>query len=203
VRQETTNYKLLGCFAPTFYRILDESAPEWTAQQPRTEALLTMNGELITRVTQEFRRHLDIEGSARLRDGRVVNFHHKIEGAWRYLVAHDAPFGLGVESYKLVPYRTLAVDPQVIEFGTVLYLPALDGLRLPSGEVHDGFAFAHDEGQGITGHRIDVFVAFESDVNNTLTRSGCIENMNPVEVYAVDKQTMEHLNIEYRRYFAY
>lgn len=201
MRQQTANYKLLGLFAPTFYRILDESAPEWTTEE-RTEALLTMNGELIAFVTQEFRRQLDIEGSARLSDGRVINFHHKMRGAWRYLIAHDAPFGLGVEGYKLVPYRTLAVDPQVIEFGSVLYLPALEGFRLPSCEIHDGFIFAHDEGQGITGHRIDVFVGFEPDVDNTLTRSARLKNMTPVDVYEVDKETADRLNAKYRRQFA-
>ena len=118
------------------------------------------------------------------------------------MVARDAPFGLGLDGYNLIPYRTLAVDPQVIRPGTVLYLPALDGVRLPSGEIHDGFFFAHDEGQGITGNRIDVFVGYESDVDNTLTRSGRIEDMNPVEVYLVDDKTAARLNRKYQRQFA-
>lgn len=199
--QEATNYKLLGGFAPTFYRILDESAPEWE-DKARTEALLTVTGKLIERVTASFKRQFDVEGSARLRDGRIVNFHQKIDGSWRYLVATNAPFGLGLDGYKLIPYRTLAVDPEVIRPGTVLYSPALDGVRLPSGEVHDGFMFAHDEGQGITGSRIDVFVGYESDVDNTLTRSGRIEDMSPVELYQVDAVTANQLNQKYRCEFA-
>ena len=101
----------------------------------------------------------------------------------------NAPFGLGIDGYKLVPYRTLAVDPHVIRTGTVLYLPVLNGVRLPSGEIHDGFMFAHDEGQGITGKRVDVFVGYESDVDNTLTRSGRIEDMRSVDLYEVDDET--------------
>jgi 3D (Asp-Asp-Asp) domain-containing protein len=42
--------------------------------------------------------------------------------------------------------------------------------------------FAHDEGQGITGKRVDVFVGYESDVDNTLTRSGRIEDMRSVDL---------------------
>jgi 3D (Asp-Asp-Asp) domain-containing protein len=201
MKEKTGSYKSLGGFAPTFYRILDESAPEWK-EEARTEALLTVNGKLIERVTPSFKRQFDIEGSARLRDGRIVNFHQKIDGSWRYLVARNAPYGLGVDGYKLIPYRTLAVDPEVIRPGTVLYLPALDGVRLPSGEIHDGFFFAHDEGQGITGQRIDVFVGFESDVDNTLTRSKRIEDMNPVEVYRVDDETAARLNRKYQKQFA-
>lgn len=199
--EKTGKYKLVGSFAPTFYRILDERAPEWK-DEARTEALLTMSGSLLERVTPAFKRQLDIEGSARLRDGRTVNIHKKIDGGWRYIIARDAPFGLGLDGYKLIPYRTLAVDPNVIKPGTVLYLPALDGVRLPSGEIHDGFFFAHDEGQGITGQRIDVFVGFESDVDNTLTRSERIEDMNPVEVYQVDDATAAQLNRKYRGQFA-
>ncbi|HKR61373.1 MAG TPA: 3D domain-containing protein [Pyrinomonadaceae bacterium] len=199
--QKIRNYKLLGDFAPTFYRILDERAPEWK-DEARTEALLTVEGKLIERVTPSFKQQLDIEGSARLRDGRIVNFHQKIDGSWRYLVALHAPFGLGIDGYKLIPYRTLAVDSEVIGPGLVLYIPALDGVRLPSGEIHDGFVFTHDEGQGITGKRIDVFVGFESDVDNTLTRSGRIEDMEPVEVYQVDDETAARLNRKYEKQFA-
>jgi hypothetical protein len=114
-------------------------------------ALLTVNGKLIERVTASFKRQLDIEGSARLRDGRIVNFHQKTDGRWFYMEAPNAPFGLGLDGYKLIPYRTLAVDPEVIRPGTVLYLPALDGVPLPSGEIHDGFMFAHDRRSGHHG----------------------------------------------------
>jgi hypothetical protein len=54
------------------------------------------------------------------------------------------------------------------------------------------------EGQGITGKRIDMFVGYESDVDNTLTRSGRIEDMKPVETYQVDDATAKGLNLKYR-----
>ncbi len=198
------NYKLLGEFAPTFYRILDERAAEWDMGEERTEELRTRNGEMIARVAPSFRHQLDIEGSARLRDGRVVNFDRKQNDEWRYVIALDAPYGLGVESYKLIPYRTLAVDPKVITQGAVLYVPLLVGVKLPTGEVHDGFCFAHDVGQDETvqGKRIDIFVGFEDDVDNTLTRSKRIANMEPLQVYAVDEGTAARLNERFEREFA-
>src|SRR5712691_7448052 len=57
----------IGDFVPTFYRILDEAAPEWSRGE-RSEPLLTRDGKLIARVTAGFKSQLDIEGSARLRD---------------------------------------------------------------------------------------------------------------------------------------
>lgn len=190
------SYVLLGEFTPTFYRILDEGAKEWRKEY-RTEPLRTHDGKVIARVAPSFKRQLDMEGSARLRDGRVVNLDEKVHGDRRYLVVRNAPFGLGALGYKLIPYRTVAVDPKVIKLGTVLYIPSLVGVRLPSGEVHDGFAFACDAGQGIVSHRIDLFVGFESDLSNALTRSGGVRkgfrHNELMCVYRVDEATAARL----------
>src|SRR5713226_4043861 len=150
---------LLGQFVPLFSRILDEAAPEWARDTP-AEPLLARDGRVIGRVSAAFKQKLDVEGSARLRDGRVVNLDEPVGGQPRYLVVRNAPFGIGAPGYKLIPYRTVVVDPRRITVGTVLYLPALAGLPLPSGEVHDGFCFAHDANSRATGNEIGIFVGF-------------------------------------------
>src|SRR5205085_4697428 len=190
------DYTLIDEFAPTFSRILDEDADEWPDEE-RTEALQTRKGNLLAYVAPAFKAKLDVEGSARLRDGRVVNFDQKYDGRWTYLVTRNAPYGISARGYKLIPYRTLAVDPHVVPLGTVVYLPALDGVRLPSGEIHDGFCLTDDTGQGIDGRRIDVFVGFENDEDNTLTRSGRIADMEPVRVYRVDSETARRVRARF------
>lgn len=195
-----SSYKLLGRFRPTFYRILDESADEWSGEAA-TEPLLTPDGDLIKKVGARFKRQLDIEGSGRLSDGRIVNIEERVNGKARYEVVRNAPFGLGARDYRLIPFRTLAVDPQVIPLGTVLYIPNLVGIKLPSGEVHDGFVFAHDTGMGIDGNRIDVFVGFENDVDNTFTRSRRIADMQQLEIYQVDDETAARVNQRFRSQF--
>lgn len=192
----------LGQFVPTFYRILDEAAPEWSTG-PQREELLSPDGRVIARVTAAFRHQLDLEGSARLRDGRIVNIEDRRHGRFRYLVVHNAPFGVGEPGFKLIPYRTVAVDPRRIKLGTVLYLPSLVGVALPSGEVHDGFCFAHDTGHGITGNRIDIFVGFESDRANALTRSDRIASQEPVRVFRVEGTTARALNARFHRDFTW
>ena len=199
--QPPADYKLLGRFRPTFYRILDESADEWDNSEEATASLLTLDGDLIKWVAPAFKHQLEIEGSGRLSDRRIVNIERKVDGEARYSVVRNAPFGLGDHGYKLVPFRTLAVDPQIIPLGTVLYLPDLVGIKLPSGEVHDGFVFAHDTGAGIAGNRIDVFVGFENDVDNTLTRSRRIEDMRSLEIYQVDDATAARVNQRFRSQF--
>ena len=73
-------------------------------------------------------------------------------------------YGDGVKNYKLIPYRTIAVDRSQtpIPWGTVVYIPAAKGnpITLPDGSVvkHDGYFFAGDTGGAIKGSHIDVYI---------------------------------------------
>lgn len=75
--------------------------------------------------------------------------------------------GCGVRSIPLVPYRTIAVDPDVIPLESVIYVPELRGIEFTyEGKTlrHDGYLFAGDRGGAIRGKHIDVFMiddAFE------------------------------------------
>ncbi|MEY2988254.1 MAG: hypothetical protein RJB13_1775 [Pseudomonadota bacterium] len=82
-------------------------------------------------------------------------------GRTRYKIARGE-FGDGVRNYVLQPFRTIAVDPEVISYGSVVYIPSARGLEftLPNGQkrVHDGYFFAGDTGGLINGNHIDVFL---------------------------------------------
>ena len=86
-------------------------------------------------------------------------------GKVRYRPA-NGPFGDGVKNFILVPFRTIAVDPQVIPYRTALFIPDAVGVRLtlPDGTeaIHDGYFFAADTGGAIKGTHIDVFQGFLS-----------------------------------------
>jgi 3D (Asp-Asp-Asp) domain-containing protein len=197
------NTQLLGAaFVPTIYRILDEAAPEFSREAP-TEPLHRPDGSTIAIVGRALKRQLDLEGSVRLRDGRIVNVEQKVKGKFRYLVVRNAPFGVAMPGFKLVPYRTISVDPRRIKLGTVLYVPALAGIALPSGDVHDGFCFAHDTGQGIVGNRVEIFVGFEHDLDNALTRSGRIASFDPLRIYRVDGPTARAVTARFKKDFAW
>ena len=58
---------------------------------------------------------------------------------------------------KVVPMRTLAVDPSVVPRGSVVFIKQTVGLPLPGGGVHDGLWYASDIGGAIKGDRIDLF----------------------------------------------
>lgn len=71
-------------------------------------------------------------------------------------------FGDGVRGYILQPYRTIAVDPGWMPYGTLVYVPSARGTKLtmPDGseEVHDGYFFAADTGGALHGNHVDVFI---------------------------------------------
>lgn len=81
-------------------------------------------------------------------------------------VGAKAPFGLGIGGYRLVPFRTIAVDYTVIPSGTLLYVPRLRGLafRDPDGvdRQHDGYLYAADIGGLIKGNHIDFFSGIQT-----------------------------------------
>jgi 3D (Asp-Asp-Asp) domain-containing protein len=71
-------------------------------------------------------------------------------------------FGDGVMGYQLIPYRTIAVDPSYIPYGSVIYVPEARGAQiiLPNGTqaLHDGYFYAADTGGALHGKHIDVFI---------------------------------------------
>jgi 3D (Asp-Asp-Asp) domain-containing protein len=64
--------------------------------------------------------------------------------------------GLGAKTYGLVPYRTVAVRQDGLPLGTVLFIPAARGLKLPGGRKHDGYFFVADIG-AMQARQIDLY----------------------------------------------
>ncbi|MCX5741229.1 MAG: 3D domain-containing protein [Proteobacteria bacterium] len=120
--------------------------------------------EPIAEVSREFASQLDLQGTGKLRDGRVLN----IEGACHCerspcFKVIENQWGTSGNGHPLQPFRTVAVDPKVIKVGTLLHVPLLEGRMMPGREpwggfVHDGCVVADDTGGGIDGNQLDLFV---------------------------------------------
>ena len=84
------------------------------------------------------------------------------EKSGKVLFRKSSGYGDGVMNYGLVPFRTIAVDPEEIPFGSTLYIPEARGAQFinSTGDTltHDGYFFAGDTGSAIQGNHIDVFV---------------------------------------------
>jgi 3D (Asp-Asp-Asp) domain-containing protein len=120
--------------------------------------------EPIADVSKEFASQVALQGTGKLRDGRMVN----IAGACNCrhspcFNVTQAQWGTAGSGKLLQPFRTVAVDPKVVKLGTLLYVPLLEGRRMPGrspwgGYVHDGCVIADDTGGHIAGNRLDLFV---------------------------------------------
>jgi 3D (Asp-Asp-Asp) domain-containing protein len=120
--------------------------------------------DAIAEVSHEFAQQLAIQGTGKLRDGRVLNI-------WGSCKCGHSPcfrvtqnqWGTAGSGRPLQPFRTVAVDPKVVKLGSLLYVPLLDGKTMPGrpptgGFVHDGCVVADDTGGHIDGNRLDLFV---------------------------------------------
>jgi len=118
----------------------------------------------IADVTHDFLAQLELQGTGKLRDGRVLNI-------WGGCPCEKKPcfkvtenqWGTAGSGKPLQPFRTVAVDRRVIKLGSLLYVPLLEGRTMPGrgpwgGFVHDGCVVAEDTGGGINGHQLDLFV---------------------------------------------
>jgi 3D (Asp-Asp-Asp) domain-containing protein len=68
----------------------------------------------------------------------------------------DSDRGAASKTYGLVAYRTVAVRAGGLPLGTVLYIPAARGLRMPNGKRHDGYFFVADIG-AMRSTQLDLF----------------------------------------------
>ncbi len=174
------NFKKIGELKPTFYWV----ALETKDGQAKNNPLKDVHNEVLANVSAHFYKTIRMEGTGRLLDGRVINFHVRAgkEIRWRRCPA-SAPYGYGLENYALKPFHSVAVDPKVIPIPSRVFIPAAKGIKLPDGSTHDGYFEAVDIGDAIQNQRIDVFTAM-GDQSAVFERHG-FSNMKAVAVYLV------------------
>lgn len=80
-----------------------------------------------------------------------------------YVRFHKDPnkYGTGVRNWAITPFKSIAVDPKWIPYGSIVYIPAAVGTEYTfEGEkhVHDGIFYAQDTGGKIKTNHIDVYL---------------------------------------------
>jgi 3D (Asp-Asp-Asp) domain-containing protein len=161
------------------------------ATQPEMVTLYgpTAACEPIAETTREFAYELTIQGTGKLRDGRVVNVWGPCNcprsPCWRVTEQH---WGMAGTGRALLPFRTVAVDPKLVKLGSLLHIPLLEGRTMPGrpprgGYVHDGCVVADDTGGAIRGRQIDLFVGRKGWVLGMSGRPGAHSWARQVPVF--------------------
>lgn len=146
----------MGKYRNTYYYVAEEAA---FPSDPRDTPILDKNGDTIAMVHAKYKKALDIEGSGKLTDGRVVNYATRVDGQVRYRVT-KAPYGNGVGICKLKPFESIAVDREKIPLGSIVRIKETVGMPLPNGKLHNGLWRAIDVGGAIKKDRVDIFIGF-------------------------------------------
>lgn len=162
------------------------------ANDPNQVTLRDCDGKFLTYASYAWRDAVRIEMTGRFTasDGtkRVFNDNG---GCWK-LMDSFYDWGMGVQSpisgnaYKLRPFRSIAVDKNVLSIGKWYYVKQLDGVQMPSPRstlVHDGCVRAVDEGYGISGKHIDFFSGLESAYEKLTNGSSTMGGRETVTVY--------------------
>lgn len=178
--QSKTN-EILGKFRNTNYYVVDEAE---YSKFPLDDEILDLKGRVLAKVSTRFHKDVDIEGTGKLTDGRVINYAGIINKEIRYKIS-QFEYGLGVGNCPLIPFHTIAVDPQTIPLGAVVKIRETVGMLLPDGTKHNGLWRAEDVGGAIKKDRIDLFVGLGEKNGSVLVRSG-IKNLMPLTVELIE-----------------
>lgn len=169
----------LGTFRNTNYYVVLETD---YINDPTDTPILDMKGREIIRVSHRFKAAMDIEGTGKLKDDRVLNYAGRIQGEIRYLFSPH-PWGIGVGTCELIPFHSIAVDPEVVPLGATILIAETKGMILPDGSAHDGLWQAEDVGGAIKKDRVDLFIGIRK--NNAVLSQAKIENMSPLHMQIV------------------
>lgn len=208
--EDTTNKdftKINDLLPSTYYLVQEKNVPcsgnyrGTTYDGTETSDILDINGNKIDSVCTRFYNHLVMEGSGRLnKSGRKNN--KTISWAGNFKFKHDkrCQMGAGVSpNYCLLAHHTIAADNKHHQIGDVIYIPSVDGLKLPDGTTHWGFFIVLDTGGGFIGigdQRVDLFVGLEKDYKNIFKSAG-LNHQTPIKAFKVTGEKkqifLEHL----------
>ena len=166
----------IGKFRNTYYYLIFEAD---YPDEPRDASIVMMDGSVLAKVSARFLKDLKMEGSAKLRDGRTVNWAGRVDGESRFGLT-KSPWGRGTGNCPLSPFRSIAADPTQIPSGAVVKIEETVGMKLPDGTLSDGIWRAEDTGSAILHDRIDIFVGRKKDAH--LLEEAGIPNMKALTI---------------------
>jgi len=116
--------------------------------------IYTPGGSEIWKISARSLKRLNMEGTGRLSNGKVVNVVDVGEGNWTYSVmGESSPDGVGIRGKALKPWFSLAHSLRQLKehdlFERTVIIPSLVGYRTNYGNIHDGKFEVHDTGGGL------------------------------------------------------
>lgn len=169
-----------GTLIPSIYFFPSLQSRLEGCEEEDVRTILSPQDEELGKVCRSTYNECDLQGSCLVSfDGvvRFFNIHSVKDGKSRFFEVKRSVcrFGYGVQMICLDPYYTLAADLKIYKPGDVVFVPQIEGIKLPDGSSHTGFFVIRDQGRAIKGRgRFDFFTGFSHwrDPKNPFTKLG-------------------------------
>lgn len=157
------DFQYKGALSPTifFHPLIQDNGVSCQGKSP--VPLRGDRGQTLILVCPSTYSTCKMEGSCQIeRKGLIYSYNYRDSSPGYPVfmdITHDeCIFGFGVQDICLDPFYSVAADMAFHKPGDVIYVPKIDGVKLPSGRVHNGFLIIRDRGGAIKGqHRFDFF----------------------------------------------
>lgn len=91
----------------------------------------------------------------------------------------------------LDPYFSVAADGRVHRLGEVIFVPKLEGIELPTGEIHDGYLIVRDTGRALDDRGQDAFSFFSGLEGDRDTSNPFVQHMLDNIDYGFDYEMID------------
>lgn len=190
-----------GVLKPTVYYFPVINEDTKGCPLPTKQPLHGAGGKILGHVCKETAEACGLQGScAIVQNGQMKTYNiiGRFEGQDRFfeIEKEGCRFGYGVQSSCLDPFFTLAADLNIYKPGEVIFVPAVVGLVLPDGTVHDGYFIIRDQGRGIVGRgRFDFYSGYYSwlDQKNPFNKLGLGDVKTNIPYFRVRGETAKKI----------
>lgn len=145
----------------TYYWTFDYNNEDVDLTTPPVD-ILDLKGNVIETMPEALAERLAMEGSGFTPLGKLVNLANSYD--WpqaRFFIVDQnlAPYGYDSQGGPLKPWKSSAVDKNIIPLNSDIYVKEFDGVKLPDATLHNGWMKAVDTSHSFSGKWIDIFSA--------------------------------------------
>lgn len=122
---------------------------------PPSKQLVDNRGHVLAKVDRNTAYKCELEGTCLLKDGRLLNTGDR-EGVFEVVNRDRFPFGSGAKDNPLTPFVSVASND--LPLLSKVFVPILQGRRLPNGKTHNGCVRVDDMLGEHTSCHLDFFL---------------------------------------------
>lgn len=190
--------------APTIYYIPRVNASESQCDRHDKIPMRNKQGKVLTVLCKDDYQNCLLQGTCiveeekmiedkKVKTERYISVQGKFENEYRFYIQkiEECKNGMGSRGACLDPFYSVAADLNFHNYGDVIYVPEVDGVKLPNGETHPGYFIVRDEGGAIKGrNRFDFFTGniTPDDSDNIFSKIGLADKTSKMHFIKVDKK---------------